>query len=133
MKVNSVTIEKIQNILLQNKTTIETKVENEKLFLRNYNWETIKVNLTPIEQIQQKKKGPKVQNNNFVHLQNNYYYNFNPHMMYPQQIQQQWDSLAMQQMQMQQMGMLGANQFQNPYAFQNQQPGNNGEETPQQF
>jgi hypothetical protein len=42
MKKNAVTIEKIQNLLELNKTTIETKVESEKLFLRNINWETIK-------------------------------------------------------------------------------------------
>jgi hypothetical protein len=42
MKKNSVTIEKIQNLLELNKTTIETRVENDKLFLRNINWETIK-------------------------------------------------------------------------------------------
>jgi hypothetical protein len=42
MKKNAVTIEKIQNLLELNKTTIETKIENEKLFLRNINWETIK-------------------------------------------------------------------------------------------
>ena len=42
MKVNSVTIDKIQNILNEFDTTIETKVEGEKLYLRNKNWETIK-------------------------------------------------------------------------------------------
>ena len=42
MKLNAVTIEKIQNILEEFKTTIETKVENEKLYLRNLNLETIK-------------------------------------------------------------------------------------------
>jgi len=56
MKVNSVTIDKIQNILNEFDTTIETKVEGEKLYLRNKNWETIKDKLLPIEKIQQQKK-----------------------------------------------------------------------------
>lgn len=41
MKKNAVTIEKIQNLLEQNKTTIEAKVENDKLYLRNINWDSI--------------------------------------------------------------------------------------------
>ena len=42
MKEYSVTIEKIKNILNLHDTTIEFKIDGEKLYLRNKNWETIK-------------------------------------------------------------------------------------------
>jgi len=101
MKVNSVTIDKIQNILNEFDTTIETKVEGEKLYLRNKNWETIKDKLLPIEKIQQqKKKNNKIQNTNYVNMQNNYYYQVSPQYMNPQQ-QMEFNPYMMQQM----MGM----------------------------
>ena len=136
MKLNAVTIEKIQNILEQNKTTIETKVENDKLYLRNINWETIKhvklnikQNLTPLEEIQSKKNPKKMYYGNYVHMQNNYYYNFTPPFMPPRMMG--LDPNLAQQMAYAQMNMFGNYQQQNPYPgfmpqqFQQNEPNNN--------
>jgi len=42
MKKNSVTVEKLKELLKQFDTIIETKTEDEKIYLRNKNWETIR-------------------------------------------------------------------------------------------
>ena len=42
MKKNSVTVEKLKELLKQFDTIIETNTEDEKIYLRNKNWETIK-------------------------------------------------------------------------------------------
>jgi hypothetical protein len=125
MKENSVTIEKIQNILEQFQTSIETKVENEKLFLRNGHWDNIKDKLTPLELIQNKKKlrqYPQNSNTHYVHMQNNFYLNITPQQMFPQNMP--IDPMLAQQMMFQQYGMYG-NQFNNPYAAFQQPPQNN--------
>ena len=129
MKVNSVTIEKIQNILNEFDTTIETKVESEKLYLRNKNWDTIKdviliiklKKLLPIEKIQQqKKKINKIQNTNYVNMQNNYYYQVSPQYMNPQQ-QMEFNPYMMQQM----MGMPHMQNQMHPSQFQQYQQQDN--------
>jgi la-related protein 1 len=42
MKKNAVTVEKLKELLKQFDTIIETKTEDEKIYLRNKNWETIR-------------------------------------------------------------------------------------------
>jgi len=101
MKKASVTIEKIREILNKFDSVIESKVENDKLFLRNKNWETIKDKLTSLETIQEQKKKKQQyhvhQNNNYVSMQNNFYYQFNPYAhqhLFPGAIEQQQQQAA---------------------------------------
>lgn len=52
MKKNSVTIDKLRELLKEFDTIIETKIDNERLLLRNKNWGTIKnVNLSELFRI----------------------------------------------------------------------------------
>jgi len=83
MKAHSVSIEKIQNILQKFNTVIEPQVIEGELFLRNKNWDMIKDKITPINEIPQKKP-TTIQNTNYFHLQNNFYYNVSPQFMMPQ-------------------------------------------------
>jgi len=83
MKAFSVSIEKIQNILQKFNTVIESQVTEGELFLRNKNWDTIKDKITPLSDIKE-KKSPTVQNTNYFHLQNNFYYNVPPQFMMSQ-------------------------------------------------
>jgi len=87
MKAYSVSIEKIQNILEKFNTEIEPQVLGGELFLRNKNWDTIKEKMTPLNEIT-KKKQTTIQNTNYVHMQNNFYYNVSPQMMMMPQGQQ---------------------------------------------
>jgi len=112
MKANSVTIEKIDNILNKFNTVIETQVRDNNLYLRHKNWDTINDRLTHLSEIKQSKtKNATIQNNNYVHMQNNFYYNFSPQMMLqnmdcnPYMVNQRMPSIP---------------QMFNPYAYQQQ-------------
>jgi len=115
MKSNSVTIEKIDNILNKYSTIIETQVRDNNLYLRHKNWDTINDKLIPLSEIKQSKttKNPIIQNNNYVHMQNNFYYNVNPQLMLqnmelnPYMVNQRMPSIP---------------PMFNPYSYQQQQP-----------
>jgi len=85
MKKYSVTKEKIKEILKKFDGIIEMNTKDDSLLLRNKNWETVKDKLYDLETVKEihssKKTKPQVQNNNFVSMQNNYYYGYNPQQM----------------------------------------------------
>jgi hypothetical protein len=131
MKKHNVTKEKIGEILKTQKFNgiIEMSVKDDVLNLRNKNWETVKDKLLPLEAVKElkdasKKLKPSVQNNNYVSMQNNYYYQFHPgqhsmqHSVNPYQYSQMnYPNPNMQQMygqHQQNMGnMNNMNQHQN--------------------
>jgi len=80
MKNRGVTVEKIEEVLKENKDSIiETTTINGRLWLRNKNWESFAEKLVPLDVLlMQKKMGRKPQQTNYVTMQNNYFYQMTP-------------------------------------------------------
>ena len=85
MKNRNMTVEKIEEILNNNKESIIEYVvsQDKRLYLRNKFWESFKDKLIPLENLQmQKKFTKKPQAMNFVNMQNNYFYQMQPNMFH---------------------------------------------------
>jgi hypothetical protein len=97
LKRNSVSVEKIEEVLGSGNEVIESKLQDGFLYLRNREWATLKDQLLSKEQIYQQNRSAKklmYQNQNqgstmnYVSLQNNYFINTMPQGgMYPNQEQ----------------------------------------------
>jgi hypothetical protein len=82
MKNRGVTVEKIQEIVNNKDSVIESVVADNRLYLRNREWESFKDKLAPLEVLQiQRKIGKKPQMMNYVNMQNNYFYQMPPMSM----------------------------------------------------
>jgi len=81
MKVKGVSMDKIAEVLNETENSlIESKIEGERLLLRNRDWDVIREKLLPIEYLLQQKKMNKTSHNNtlnYVGTQNNFYFNSN--------------------------------------------------------
>lgn len=89
MKNKGITLEKIEEILssLNDNSEIETKRDENNLYLKNKNWESIKGSLKSIDDIKKLKKlnqKDKNQTVNYVNLQNNFFYQMPPTGYQPQ-------------------------------------------------
>jgi hypothetical protein len=80
MKNRGVTVEKIQETVSSNQgSIIEHVLSDNRLYLRNRDWESFKDKLFPLEVLQiQRKVGKKPQMMNYVNMQNNYFYQMPP-------------------------------------------------------
>lgn len=82
MKNKGVTLERLEEILESNKDSVlETVLSEDKLYLRNREWESIKEKLLPLESILQQRKFNKKNFNstmNYVSMQNNFFYQMQP-------------------------------------------------------
>lgn len=86
MKKHQATLDSIREIIKEENSIIEEATFNDKVYLRNKNFNDFKKNLCSLEELEAKKTKKGNYNYNFVTMQNNYYM---PMMPYDQNMMMQ--------------------------------------------